>query len=196
MALSRTCVLLIAVGTLVVSACSSDPEPTPPATAQPTFVPSATETAIPPASPIPAPSPSPVATPEPDAEPTPTPAQSGVLFDYLYAVRLLVAAQWEDAIPAFGLVIRRLPEYARAYHGRGLAYYHEKQTAMALEDFDKAIELKPDLAQAYKDRGTLHRDEGRTEEAISDLQRALDLYERRGDLLRAVEVAQTLNQLR
>ena len=142
------------------------------------------------------PSPSPVPTAEPGAEATPTPSQSGVLFDYLYAVRLLQAAQWEDAIPAFGLVIRRLPEYARAYHGRGLAYYHEEQLVLALEDFDMAIELKPDLPQAFKDRGLLHRDEGRTEEAISDLQRALDLYERRGDLPRAVEVAQVLNQLR
>jgi tetratricopeptide (TPR) repeat protein len=140
------------------------------------------------------PEPSPTATAEPEEEPTPT--QAGVLFDYLYAVRLLEAAQWEDAIPAFGLVIRRLPEYARAYYGRGRAYYHEDRLLQALEDFDIAIEFNDELPQAYADRGVLHMDEGRTEEAISDLLRALDLYERLGNLPKAVEVAQILNRLR
>ena len=56
--------------------------------------------------------------------------------------------------------------------------------------------LEPTLAQAYKQRGLLHRDEGRTELAVSDLEQALDLYQRRGDLTRGVEVAQLLDELR
>ena len=140
------------------------------------------------------PSPSPTQTSE--ASPTATPAQVGVLFDYLYAVRLLEAAQWEDAIPAFGLVIRRLPEYARAYYGRGLAYYKEEHLDLALEDFDRAIELKPDLARVYADRGVLHKDEGRTPEAIADLQRALELYREQGNLTGAVDASRVLNELR
>ena len=189
MNLSRT--LLLPVGLLaavVLAGCSeSGSEPTP---ALPTA-----ETA-PTATPVPTPSPSPTPSPEPAAEPEATPAQTGVLFDYLYAVRLIEAAQWRDAIGAFGLVIRRLPEYGRAYFGRGLAYYNEEQLAPALEDFDRAIELEPTLAQAYMQRGMLHRDEGRTELAVSDLERALDLYQRRGHLTRAVEVAQLLDELR
>ena len=189
MNLSRT--LLLPVGLLaavVLAGCSeSGSEPTP--------APPTAETA-PTATPVPAPSPSPTPSPEPAAEPEPTPAQTGVLFDYLYAVRLIEAAQWKDAIGAFGLVIRRLPEYGRAYFGRGLAYYNEEQLAPALEDFDRAIELEPTLAQAYKQRGMLHRDQGRTELAVSDLERALDLYQRRGHLTRAVEVAQLLDELR
>ena len=189
MNLSRT--LLLPVGLLaavVLAGCSeSGSEPTPAAL---------TAETAPTATPVPAPSPSPTPSPEPAAEPEATPAQTGVLFDYLYAVRLIEAAQWKDAIGAFGLVIRRLPEYGRAYFGRGLAYYNEEQLAPALEDFDKAIELEPTLAQAYKQRGMLHRDEGRTELAVSDLERALDLYQRRGHLTRAVEVAQLLDELR
>ena len=189
MNLSRT--LLLPVGLLaavVLAGCSeSGSEPTP--------APPTAETA-PTATPVPTPSPSPTPSPEPAAEPEATPAQTGVLFDYLYAVRLIEAAQWRDAIGAFGLVIRRLPEYGRAYFGRGLAYYNEEQLAPALEDFDRAIELEPTLAQAYMQRGMLHRDEGRTELAVSDLERALDLYQRRGHLTRAVEVAQLLDELR
>lgn len=193
MNLSRT--LLLPVGLLaavVLAGCSeSGSEPTP--------APPTAETA-PTATPVPSPSPaselSPSPTPVAEIEPEATPAQTGVLFDYLYAVRLIEAAQWKDAIGAFGLVIRRLPEYGRAYFGRGLAYYNEEQLAPALEDFDRAIELEPTLAQAYKQRGMLHRDEGRTELAVSDLERALDLYQRSGNLTRAVEVAQLLDELR
>lgn len=190
MNLSRTLLLPALLAAVVLAGCSeSGSEPTP---AAPTAETAPTATPVPAPSPAPAPSPS----PSPSPEPEPTPAQTGVLFDYLYAVRLIEAAQWKDAIGAFGLVIRRLPEYGRAYFGRGLAYYNEEQLAPALEDFDRAIELEPTLAQAYKQRGMLHRDEGRTELAVSDLERALDLYQRRGDLTRAVEVAQILDELR
>ena len=189
--MSRTWLPALLAAALLVGCSESGTEPTP---AAPTSeaAPAATATPAPAPSPTPSPSPS----PEPSPEPEPTPAQTGVLFDYLYAVRLIEAAQWKDAIPAFGLVIRRLPEYGRAYFGRGLAYYNEEQLAPALEDFDRAIELEPTLAQAYKQRGMLHRDEGRTELAVSDLERALDLYQRRGDLARAVEVSQLLDELR
>ena len=89
---------------------------------------------------------------------------------------------WEDAIPAFGLVIRILPDLAQGYHGRGVAYYNESKEKdndnlfePALEDLDKALELKPDFAEAYKDRALLHRDLGDTENALSDLDKAIEI---------------------
>lgn len=141
------------------------------------------------------PFPVPTNTPRADLSPTPISQPTGVLFDYLYAVNLLEASQWKDAIAAFGLVIRRLPEYARPYHGRGLAYYHEDQLELALQDFDMAINLNPDLIQVYKDRGLLHRDQGRLESAKHDFERALVLYKQKNDMAKALEIEAILNGL-
>ena len=91
---------------------------------------------------------------------------------------------WERAIPAFGLVIRILPDLAQGYHGSGVAYYNESKEKdndnlfePALEDLNKAIELKPDFAEAYKDRALLHRDLGDTEKALSDIEKAVSFYD-------------------
>ena len=140
-------------------------------------------------------SPAPTNTPQAKPAPTPTSQPTGVLFDYLYAVTLLEASQWKDAITAFALVIRRLPEYARPYHGRGLAYYHENQLELALQDFDMAIKLNSDLIQVYKDRGLLHRDLGRVQSAKRDFERALILYRNQNDLMKASEIEDILNRL-
>ena len=166
------------VGVVIAGACSSPtPTPIPPATPPPTATPT------PPPSPTPVPLPTATPTPEPTPEPTPS-QQSRGLFEYTRAVSLLQANLWEDAIPAFGLVIRILPDLALGYHGRGVAYYNESLKdendnlfEPALEDLDKAIELKPDFADAYKDRALLHRSLGNSEMALSDMQKAVSFYD-------------------
>ena len=135
--------LLAAALVWVALACSS-PEPTP--TPEPTSTPA--PTAIP----------EPTATPEPTPEPTPTPSGQPTrgLFEYIRAVAYLEANLWEEAIPAYGLVIRILPDMAVAWHGRGYAYYNEaieeendNLFKPAMEDYDKAIELDSSYAAAY-----------------------------------------------
>ena len=108
------------------------------------------------------------------------------LFTYMYALRLLRAAQYEDAIPQFSIVVRILPDFALAYHGRGLAYFHEEQEELAQEDFSKAIELKPDYADAYRNRGVIYMNAGEVLKGVADLQKALELFEDAGNT-RAVE---------
>ena len=175
-------------------ACSS-PEPTPVPT--PTPEPTATPT------PQPTPTPEPTATPTPQPTPTPSGQPSRGLFEYIRAVSLLEANLWEDAIPAYGLVIRILPDLAVAYRGRGVAYYNEaieKENdnlfRPAREDLDKAIELKPEYADAYKDRALLHRHLGDTEAAIADLERAVRYYDQRRQPISLREARQLLNELR
>jgi tetratricopeptide (TPR) repeat protein len=162
--------MLVAVaGALLVAACSdsgSSGQPTPTTEPLPTPIIAATAT------PSPLPEPSPTPSPEPDPSPTP---EIQALFEYMRAVNLLEAAQYEDAIPAYGLVIRKLPDLAIAYNGRGLAYYHEERLALALEDFSKAIELKSGYADAYANRAVVHRDQGDTEKATADLEKAIEL---------------------
>lgn len=119
---------------------------------------------------------------------TPTPTAERVLFTYTYAVQLLTAAMYKEAVPQFSVVIRQLPDYAQAYHGRGLAHYHEEQYALALEDFNKAIELKPDLAVAYRNRGILHVSMNSMFRAAADLEKALELYEATGQRRQAEDI--------
>ncbi len=172
---------------LFAAACSgSDPLPT--ATPIPTVAPTAT--LVP--APTSVPTPTPTATPAPT--PTPRPASAG-LFDYSRAVRLLEIQEFKQAIAAFGLVIRRLPDFAEAYRGRGFASYKEDLFDVALEDFDKAIELKPGLAGAYADRATLFQDRGETDKAIADFEKAISLYDPARDAFRILELAAILGNL-
>ena len=110
---------------------------------------------------------------------------------------------WEEAIPAFGLLVRILPDFAQGYHGRGVAYYNESKEKEnnnlfepALEDLDKAIELKPDFAEAYKDRALLHRDLGNNEKAISDMEKAISFYDPSRQRTRLTEARRLLDELR
>ena len=135
----------------------------------------------------------PSATPSPS--PTPRPASAG-LFDYTRAVRLLEVQEFTQAIAAFGLVIRRLPDFAEAYRGRGIAYYKEDLIDLALEDFDKAIELKPGLARAYADRATIFEDRGETEKAIAEIEKAISMYDPVRDAFRIAELRAIVGDLR
>jgi tetratricopeptide (TPR) repeat protein len=123
------------------------------------------------------------------------PASAG-LFDYSRAIRLLEVQEFTQAIAAFGLVIRRLPDFAEAYRGRGVAYYKEDLFDLALEDFDKAIELKPGLARAYADRATVFQDRGETGKAIADLERAIAEYDPIRDAFWIAELRAILVSLR
>ncbi len=192
----KTCLLaLLAVAALVfVGGCSSPsatptPEPTP---APPTATPEPTATP-PPAT----------ATPEPTPTSSPSQQPSRGLFEYTRAAMLLEANLWEDAIPAYGLVIRILPNLELGYHGRGVAYHNEAKEKEnnnlfkpALEDLDKAIELKPDFAEAYKDRALLHRDLGDIEKAVSDMEQAVRHYDPLRQPFQLAEARKLLEEIR
>ena len=178
--------------TIVAIACSTV---APTLTAAPTTTPVPSATATPqPASPTPVPLPTATQTATPELVPTATP-QREVLFDYIRAVQLLEIAEYEDAIAAFGLVIRLLPDLYLAYHGRGLAYYHDERFALALEDFDSAIEIKPDFAQAFKSRAALYEDQGERDKAVADLRMAISFYDRVRESRRLQEAIDLLEEL-
>ena len=167
----RLWALTAAAMAALVLACSQPPEPTP--------MPSPTHE--PTAAPAPTPEPEPTPTPEPTPSPEPTSEPPDMLFRYLQAVQLLNAAQYEDAITSFDIVLRVLPDLAIAYNYRGVAYYHEEQYELALEDFDKSIELKKTSPTPFLNRATLHDKLGNTRLAIEDLEAALELYREAGN---------------
>lgn len=83
-------------------------------------------------------------------------------------MRLLEVQEFDRAIAAFDLVIRKLPDFARAYHGRGQAFMGDERYELALEDFDKAIELDLNYPGTYIDRGKLFQEQGDIEAAVDD----------------------------
>ena len=115
----------------------------------------------------------------PTASPTPEPTSTpqSALFEYSRAVRLLEIQEFDRSIAAFGLVIRKIPDFARAYQGRGNAFFGDERFELAMEDFNTAIELEPRLAGAYVDRGRLHFKLENVQEAVKDLEQAIQLYE-------------------
>ena len=180
---------LVLAGILLAAACSNT-EPVPTAT------PTVTLTPVPTPTPAPTATPEPTPTPGPTARPTRTPEPPDVLFDYTAAVQLLSAGMYEEAIPRFSLVLRVLPEFAQAYHGRGLAYAHEEHLDLAVEDFDSAIRFKDDFGDAYRNRGVVLGQLGRNDEAVSDLERAVVLFTEDGRIADAQEARLHLVALR
>ena len=113
-----------------------------------------------------------------------------VLFNYTYGIRLLNSAQHKEAIAQFDIVIRVLPNLAIAYENRGIAYYHEEQYEVAMNDLNKAIELDDKRESAYSHRGIVQYEKGLYDAALSDFDQAIALnpeyvpaYNNRGRLL-------------
>jgi tetratricopeptide (TPR) repeat protein len=82
----------------------------------------------------------------------------------------LKLGQWKEAISDFNKTLEVDPDYARAYHLRGLAWEAEGDDEKALQDFGKAIEKSSDYGAAYYSRATLLAKMGRTDDAESDIQ--------------------------
>jgi tetratricopeptide (TPR) repeat protein len=75
----------------------------------------------------------------------------------------------DEAIADFDRVIALYPEYARAYHLRGVARATRGDDLEAFKDFDKAIELDAAYGAAYASRGSVHQRLGHAEQAAEDM---------------------------
>ena len=178
--------------TLISVGCSGQSVPPTPIPTIPLPSPTSVPTATP--LPIPSPTPAPTATPEPTGTPA---SQPQVLFTYSRALQLLEAGFPERAVTDFGLVIRFLPEFAEAYHGRGLAYLALERPVLplALKDFNRAIELDEDYADAYKNRGAVYFQQEEWDKAKADLEMALSLFDEDLDADEVTEVRALLDEL-
>ncbi|MDP7577936.1 MAG: hypothetical protein QGF12_00150 [SAR202 cluster bacterium] len=185
--LVATAIFAVLLGVIACNEPAADPITTPfTPIPQPTLIPEPTITAK--STPIPA----------ENSTPSPTPEPPDLLFRYMYAVNLLNAAQYEEAIPQFDLVIRMLPDLALAYNYRARAHYKRDvpNLGLARSDLDKAIELDPNFAEAYRNRGVLKLNEGDEESGVIDLQKAFVLYIDRGDVVKAALIKTTIEQQR
>ena len=128
------------------------------------------------------------------ADPTATP-QIAALFEYMRAVRLLEVQEFDDAVTAFDLVIRKLPDFGRAYYGRGKAFYGDERPELALEDFETSIRLEPDHPGAYIARAKLYLDRGQRDDARDDLEEALEVANPIRDWLHIAEAEMMIADL-
>ena len=83
---------------------------------------------------------------------------------------------WRDTHPVIRVAID--PDYARAYHMRGLVGEKQGDHEAALADFDKAIDLNPEYGAAYYSRATLHSKLANTEKAQDDIEMVAHLQTR------------------
>jgi tetratricopeptide (TPR) repeat protein len=111
------------------------------------------------------------------------------------AVRLLEIQEFDDAVTAFDLVIRKLPDFGRAYYGRGRAFYGDERPELALEDFETSMRLEPDHPGAYIARAKLYLNTDQGEDARADLEKALEVANPIRDWLHIAEAEKMILDL-
>ena len=82
---------------------------------------------------------------------------------------------WKDEITLWDDAVQKSSHKARAYEGRGFAYWEQGNLKQAKGNFDKAIELDPGLAEAYGNRGAVYLKEGNFKQAMVDLNKAIEI---------------------
>ena len=79
---------------------------------------------------------------------------------------------YDKAVGDFTEAIRIDPKNARAFHGRGVAWYYLADHAKAIADCTEAIRLDPKAIDPYKVRGEAYLKTGERKEAEADFLRA------------------------
>ena len=97
----------------------------------------------------------------------------------------LTAAEWfergyaatdpDERIRFYTEAIRLKPDFAIAFHNRGLARYNKGDYDGALQDYTEAIRLKPDYADAFYSRGLARYNKGDYDGALQDYTEAIRL---------------------
>jgi tetratricopeptide (TPR) repeat protein len=83
--------------------------------------------------------------------------------------------QHDAAIAHFDEAIRLDPQFARAYYGRGVAYFHKGLYEKAVASYSEAIRREPQNDGAIFDRGLARWQNGEPKQAANDFTQAIRL---------------------
>jgi len=98
------------------------------------------------------------------------------LFLVLLGVRTNLQCQiWHDSIAFWSTVIQEHPNYYRAYHNRGVAYFQQELDNLALNDFNRAIALDPKSMKTYNNRGIIYCLRKEDAKSLADFNKAISL---------------------
>ena len=81
----------------------------------------------------------------------------------------------EKALEYFNKAISLDPNYAKAYHNRGIVWANEGNYDRAILDYNKVIELNPVDAKAYNNRGFVWAYKGYYDKSCHNWQKACEL---------------------
>ena len=109
-------------------------------------------------------------------EPLPIEYESESAENYLEAGnKAFQRGEYKDAIANYDRAIELKPDYAGAYHNRGIAKAIMEDYRGTIADYDRTIELKSDDASAYYIRGLAKVNLKDYHDAIKDYSRAIEL---------------------
>ena len=94
---------------------------------------------------------------------------------YELGEKLRNAKKYSEAIDEFSKAIKLKPNYADAYHVRGIAYAQLGKYDDAIRDYNKAIQINPKFAMTYLNRGNTYRDLKKYGESPRDYNQAIEI---------------------
>eukprot|EP00242_Pyramimonas_sp_CCMP2087_P001245 CAMPEP_0198233198 /NCGR_PEP_ID=MMETSP1445-20131203/116117_1 /TAXON_ID=36898 /ORGANISM="Pyramimonas sp., Strain CCMP2087" /LENGTH=201 /DNA_ID=CAMNT_0043913887 /DNA_START=591 /DNA_END=1193 /DNA_ORIENTATION=- len=83
--------------------------------------------------------------------------------------------KYDGAIEEFTMAVQEKPDFASAYHERGLAYYKLREYEYAVTDFTTALSYKRDFPTAFCNRAAAQAELGLIRNAIDDCTAAIRL---------------------
>src|SRR5262245_63279507 len=138
-----------------------------------------------------------------DEVPAPPAAELSLDDAMAYARELQLQGRLEAADELYGRILALAPDYADAWHFRGVVVTVLGRAAEAETLIRKAIELVPDYADAHNNLGNALQEQGRLEEAAGAYARALvlnpelaDAHNNLGNTHRSEEHTSELQSLR
>lgn len=101
-----------------------------------------------------------------------------IIFSFLTYQRCKV---WGSNLTLWNDVLKKYPNQATAYNGRGGYYSLKKEYDKAIIDYSRVIELRPNHSGDYINRGLVYIHKGEYDKAVFDYSKALGiLYEKSG----------------
>ena len=91
------------------------------------------------------------------------------------------------AIEHFSAAIDHAPDFAEAYVGRAVAYYHSNKYGPAVADLEQALALNPNHYGAIRGLGAVFESIGRPKRAYEAYQQVLDIHPHDPEVLEAVK---------